>query len=610
MIEKIILSKLITEGIDFLKKNIKEKIKQDNKGITSKDKMKYARVEISPSQIENSIGIHEKKVRNWSKDISFKDIGESKSLIQVYVQLDFYLSPVKNRIDDKESEKVSLSDLFKRSTNHLIILGQPGAGKTTSLKYLCHRLFSNEDDYLADVNFPLFIRLSELDPTKGSGTFRDTILSNLGDVLNIDIETNLESHQKKSLLKQSILIALERLKPLIVLDGFDEIPSTELKEIILSEIQEIALGLTQAKFVLTSRSGDFNYNIENANQYEICPLSDEQIKEFTIKWLNDETKAKKLFQQLKKSPFYDTTIRPLNLAHLTTIYEKYGKLPEKPKSVYRKVVSLLLEDWDSQRRINRQSEYGEFEVDRKLEFLSNLSFQFTYDFGKTVFTIKELQYVYLKICDNYNLPYNQERKVVKELETHNGLFLESGFRQYQFAHKSIQEYLTAEYIVALPTIPEDRKFLLRIPNELALAVAISSNPSLYLHSILTIRLMNNLWQDNFIEIFLDRLLLEKPDFVSIAETAISFCYIIEVLYIRRIIDEKSQKQYEIVLNYISRLVKNKFIKQAFINLKKYYDISDITINSGLVQLNKNNSNSIKDYHKYPDVIYSYSQFHF
>ena len=50
--------------------------------------------------------------------------------------------------------------------------------------------------------------------------------------------------------------------------------------------------------------------------------------------------------------------------------------------------------------------------------------------------------------------------VIAELESHTGLFIQSGFDQFEFAHKSLQEFLTAEYLVKLPSIPTRKEIYL------------------------------------------------------------------------------------------------------------------------------------------------------
>ena len=120
-----------------------------------------------------------------------------------------------------------------------------------------------------------------------------------------------------------------------------------------------------------------------------------------------------------------------------------------------------------------------FEVDRKSEFLANLAYVLTMSVNGSRYTKSDLVSAYGKMHDNFGLPGKEAAKVANELESHTGLFVQSGYDAFEFSHKSLQEYLTAEFIVRLPSIPEPQRTLLRLPNELAIATAISSQPSLY-----------------------------------------------------------------------------------------------------------------------------------
>src|SRR3954447_10115796 len=98
---------------------------------------------------------------------------------------------------------------------------------------------------------------------------------------------------------------------------------------------------------------------------------------------------------------------------------------------------------------------------------------------RSVYSKDDLISAYERIYDNFGLPSGEAAKVANELETHTGLFVQSGYDTFEFSHKSLQEYLTAEFIVRLPAVPSERRDLLRLPNELAISTAISSRPSQY-----------------------------------------------------------------------------------------------------------------------------------
>jgi hypothetical protein len=246
-------------------------------------------------------------------------------------------------------------------------------------------------------------------------------------------------------------------------------------------------------------------------QFELTPLSRPQIAIFASRWLGPED-GDRLLLQIAKSTYSDTAIRPLTIAHLYAIYERAGRIPDKPKTVYRKIVNLLLEEWDEQRSVKRESAYANFEVDRKSEFLANLAYVLTMSVKRSAYSKDDLISAYERIYDNFGLPSGEAAKVAKELETHTGLFVRSGYDTFEFSHKSLQEYLTAEFIVRLPAVPSERRDLLRLPNELAISTAISSRPSQYFSHLVLERFEVLRPPFGFIRAFVTRLLLESPDF--------------------------------------------------------------------------------------------------
>ena len=85
-----------------------------------------------------------------------------------------------------------------------------------------------------------------------------------------------------------------------------------------------------------------------------------------INGFEDKNKADDFLYKVKHSPFADTSIKPLNLAHLCAIYNRIGNVPEQPKTIYRKVVNLLIEEWDEQRLIIRKTAFEGFSIVPKI----------------------------------------------------------------------------------------------------------------------------------------------------------------------------------------------------------------------------------------------------
>ena len=121
MIESFLTSKFLAEVYNYLK------------GKTFEKKVK---LKISQSDLENAINLHIKFVNNWASDVQFRDMENPKALDKIYIDLDFYVTPLRLQyFENKRENSLKLEEVFKKQNRHLVILGQPDAGKTTSMKH-------------------------------------------------------------------------------------------------------------------------------------------------------------------------------------------------------------------------------------------------------------------------------------------------------------------------------------------------------------------------------------------------------------------------------------------------------------------------------------------
>ncbi len=466
-------------------------------------------------EIERAISRHQEEIASWASEVSFKDFPSGRRTSEIFVPLDIYVNQVRSRIEDEALPEIPLEAALAQESRSCVILGQPGAGKTTALKHICHR-FAAEPKFLPQYQVLIRLQLRELNTTP-SVSAPEYVSRSLQDLLRLRISYPNElagddSAQARKNIRDRVLIDwLNGVRALVLLDGFDEITLKARRDLVVEEMRRLAPQFVSAAFILTARSGEFNCHIEKVKLFEIKPLNDSQIVAFASQWLGGEH-GPLFVQQLNRSPFRDTAIRPLTLAHLCVIYDRIKRIPEKPKSVYRKIVRLLLDEWDEQRSVVRESAYANFDSDRKAEFLANLAYELTSHLKTTSFNKDGLLFCYGQINENFGLPKNEATKVVDELETHTGLFLQSGRDRFEFSHKSLQEFLAAEFIVKLASIPSNMIRLQTMPNELAIATAISSRPSEYLTELVTHHFRRIRTSLQFTRSFVSRLLLEDPDF--------------------------------------------------------------------------------------------------
>jgi len=458
---------------------------------------------VRPDSLDEALKRHLVFVSNWASEIVLKEAKQSRSLQQSFIDLDLELDQFATRDRRRDIRKTRVSDLLRSDTN-ILLLGDPGAGKSTSLQRLALGFLKQTQEDDPPKSPPILVLLRMLEE---KNSLTETILEALG--VQLDYPEGLGGVARSRYRVKVVSELLASLNARLLVDGLDEIhPRARTK--VISELTQLLLFKSQYRVFVTCRTAEAIQVFPNTKRYTIEPLTDEQIELFAHKWLG-EARAKDLLRRIRETPYGGSVVLPLTLAHICAIYERTGTVPDKPKTIYRKIVHMLLEDWDEERLVQRPSAYANFEVDRKIEFLRAIACELTLRGQRGGFDHYQLDRAYRAVCLSFALPINECRKVIREIESHNGLILQVAFERFDFAHRSIQEFLTASYVLGLPVFPEE--MVPKFPDEMALVVALSSDSAQHFQMIVEIARRSRLSSlDYFSMPFLRRLFLEKVDF--------------------------------------------------------------------------------------------------
>jgi predicted NACHT family NTPase len=330
----------------------------------------------------------------------------------------------------------------------LMILGKPGAGKTTFLKHLAIQSIGSK--FQGD-RVPVFITLKDFAEADGKPDLLEYI-TRLVAMFSI-------REQRLAPLQPNIAVMQEILNQggaLILLDGLDEVRDADSNQ-LLRQIREFSQQFPQNQFVITCRIAAREYTFEQFTEVEIADFNDEQIADFSGKWFrskNDPIKAERFLERLKEDePIQELATSPLLLTLLCLAFEDSGSFPTNRAELYENGVDVLLKKWDVKRNIERDQVYKRLSLKRKEDLLSQIA-RTTFEAGNYFFKQREVERLITQYIQN--LPDAStdpealeldSASVLKSIEAQHGLFVERARSIYSFSHLTFHEYFTARKIV-------------------------------------------------------------------------------------------------------------------------------------------------------------------
>jgi hypothetical protein len=475
-----------------------------------KDRHAQIRVFTEAGTAAASLLEHLDFVGRWASSISFRDLPQSKDLSASFVELECHVGQVAPEGASHDHEPRLASGLLNNDGN-VVLLGRPGAGKTTTVQRLALTILERYTS--AGAPAPIVLRARDL-------ADKDSVVGWLALLAGIRVEQPAPSREERSSTLESevretqrrmVSAYLRSLRAVLFVDGLDECPP-DLRFRAERDIASLMEHASGYRVVLTCRGADYAFSFP-AQAYTLLPLKPTEVRRFATKWLGS-AQAPRFLRQLEESPYYGAEVVPITLAHLCAIYERKGEIPSRPRYVYEKIVRLLLEEWDDQHGVRRESRYAGFGIEEKFEFLCRIAYELTTAGNRSSFDHSQLESAFLRCHELYGLPRTQCTRVAREIESHSGLILQGSYDGYEFAHKSIQEYLTAKYLVGLHQIPTT--YFTFMGEELAIATALSTKSEDYLQAIAErlFGLAPGGRRQLFSRVFLARLSQERPKLLA------------------------------------------------------------------------------------------------
>ncbi|WP_232224189.1 NACHT domain-containing protein [Mastigocladopsis repens] len=334
----------------------------------------------------------------------------------------------------------------------LMVLGKPGAGKTTFLQWVAIKC--DLGDFQSD-RVPIFIRLKYFaeDTRRDDSEFK---------LLNyISQEFSDCGIADKSLIE----MILTKGKALILLDGLDEV--SEEDDEIVKHIRQFVNKYFKNQFIITCRiaAQKYIFSVENFTDVEVADFNHEQVAAFATKWFiavarNDaeggKATAKLFIKKLnlpENKPIRKLAVTPILLNLTCFVFQAKGEFPSKRSKLYEQGLDILLVTWDESRGIQRDDFYHNLSLEHKIELLSQVA-AITFEKTRYFFEQDEVErYIadYLRTLpntqnDRASLQQNS-KALLKSIEAEHGLLVERARGIYSFSHLTFQEYFTAKWFV-------------------------------------------------------------------------------------------------------------------------------------------------------------------
>ena len=331
-----------------------------------------------------------------------------------------------------------------KSYSRCILVGAPGAGKSTLMKYLAYKTFNQKE------RLPLFLELKTLEKRDFEAT--DGQLTEL--VFDQCLaRTVCENETDRATMRTEFLRRLHAGTLSIFLDGLDEVSGEEFFGSLRQSVRDFIdnnnyrgnrLYVSTRPYALLDR-----FSRDQAQEMEIAPFNQEQIEQFVRHYYPGELGSENFLDELRRRPELRELARvPALLGFLILLYRNQGNAPENRLDLYREVVHQLASEWDKEKPAKRAFQTTDA---RRIDFLGHLAFigflsETDQQLSQSlVFSTARI----LKEAEKYCRPRGLSDKadILAEEVKATPLLRQVGTDSYAFTHLTIQEYLAAITLV-------------------------------------------------------------------------------------------------------------------------------------------------------------------
>ncbi len=426
----------------------------------------YINFQIAKDQYFQQLLINFNDVKFAGFDLSDREADKPEKLDRIFVMPDIaediLTRPEQVVLESRDRTKFSASQLLSQTpVQKVVILGAPGSGKTSLMKYFTVRLAQQKPQELelnADIDWlPILIGI------------RDWATHPEMNILDF-ARYFAEKRMMVSELPTGFFEHWLDGRAVILLDGLDEVGEQGYD--FVKQIENFLGRYPRNKAIVTSRPAGYKrdfFRTEEFPHYQLLPFDKPKIYLFVEQWHQNrfpdreeaeywEKSLKSVLEESDRLMFLAKTPLLLTLIALLHRYDTYH-LPQKRSELYSKAVETLIKTWEQKKsdRLPKLEHLGWNDLKRLMERLAYWvqTRGETSQEGNKLMKRGELIDRLKEDIQIYGRPVGQIQKYQAEEEAkrflshireRTGLLNEQGQNSYAFVHPTFQEYLCAREI--------------------------------------------------------------------------------------------------------------------------------------------------------------------
>ncbi|NET56533.1 MAG: NACHT domain-containing protein, partial [Symploca sp. SIO2E6] len=332
---------------------------------------------------------------------------------------------------------------------YLVILGEPGSGKSIFLQYLALNWARSPLDNVIELPIPLLIELRTYNRDRNSGECKDLLeFFHKGNVI-----CRLNQHQLQERLKTG--------QVLVMFDGLDEVFEPKQRDQVITDIHRFTNDYPKVRVIVTSRIIGYKHQRLRDAQFRHFLLQDldsEQIENFIYRWheLTFTDEADKLRKQERLQRSIDTSKAIAELAGnpllltMMAILNRNQELPRDRPELYNQASRVLLHQWDVERKLLEDPRVDPVAIDYKdkqamLRQIAHFMQAADKGLAGNLIQTDDLERIlrdYLQSIEVSNAR-RVARLLIEQLRGRNFILCFLGGDAYSFVHRTFLEYFCA-----------------------------------------------------------------------------------------------------------------------------------------------------------------------